>query len=153
MNMIRNSLLTLAAVGAFALAGAAQASGGVIYQGTTTLTAGGVSIPCTLTIAGTISSSGAVTVDSAGATGSSSLCSYVYLGGFPWTGSTSGTTLSTGSPSTVLYTGGGSIAGSCGGTVTGLSYSAGSPPASVTISGANNYGGSCTITGTLTLDP
>lgn len=150
MNIMKNSLLSLAAVGVFAFAGAAQASSHV-YKGTTTLTLGGSSAACTLTVAGTISSSGAVSITAAGVTGSSP-CPALFEGGFPWTGSTSGTTLSTGSPSTVLASGS-TVVGSCGGTVTGLSYASGSPPTSVTISGTNNYGSSCSINGTLTLQP
>lgn len=154
MNIsMKKSLLGM--VGAIALTGfeVAQAAP-VVYAGTTALTTGGgLMANCTLTLTGDIDSSGVVTVTGAGATGASP-CDLIKNGTYPWTGDTSTSSISTGAYSSVIYAG--AVLDTCGGNVTGVvyNYTAGDPlPTSVDINTAGasgNYGGACTISGSLT---
>jgi len=163
-TQMRKALLGLASVAAFAVAGAAQAAN-VSYEGETILYSSdlGTSIQCTLQVSGTIDSSGNVQINSAGArtatSSDSPLCALVYTGDLPWTGSTSSSTITTSAGSTLIYDpSSGSVLASCGtgtGDVDGVSYGAGSPPATVTISSGSgtppNYG-NCNLDTVTTLN-
>lgn len=147
----------LALVGAVALAGAGVAQADpVTFAGTTDLITGvGLMATCTLTITGDIdTSTGAVTVTGAGATGASP-CDLIKNGSYAWSGNTASGTISTGSYSSVIYAG--TVLDTCGGDVTGVvyNYTSGDPlPTSVDINTSGttgNYGGVCTISTPTTL--
>ncbi|MCH2558153.1 MAG: hypothetical protein MK005_12720 [Alcanivorax sp.] len=151
MNVsMKKGLLALAGAVALAGAGAVQAE---TYSGTTTLNKPGApTAVCTLTINGSISGSGAVSVSSGDVTGNA-LCDAIQLSNFNWTGTLSNTS---GAGTTTLSTPIASVPGTfeCSGTVTGISYPSvngdGYPPQFV-ISGTSNFG-DCSLSGTLNLE-
>ncbi|MEP1895504.1 MAG: hypothetical protein ABJQ98_12775 [Alloalcanivorax venustensis] len=142
-------IFAMTMVGIVGAASAAPAT----YQGTTVLTNPVTgSVTCLVTIAGDIDGSGNIQVQSVGAEPGDANCDLIYNGQTPWTGNTSGSTLTTGSASSIIVVGT-SVASSCGGTISQIVYN-GLPgiPTSVDINPGGvvgNYGGSCTIEGNL----
>lgn len=164
MNSKTFKPMMLALAGAVALASASSAyavEDKIIYRGETHLVApSGAEVTCILTLAGQMDDSGVLTVLAGGTQPGEGTCVAIYTGNHPWLGTWGSGTIGlntdsngSGLPSTIVLPTG----DQCSGVVTGISYTSTSDlngnglatPESITISGSLNYGGACTITGTL----
>lgn len=73
-------------VSAMASAVTVSPAGAITAQGNTTLDSGSLSVPCTTTLTGNVSTNGAVSINSASFSGSDPRCSFVQAANLPWTG-------------------------------------------------------------------
>ncbi|WOA29742.1 hypothetical protein [Alloalcanivorax xenomutans] len=172
MNSKTFKPMMLALAGAVALAGAGSAHAAeqyALYKGETTLTSAVGTVNCWLTVAGTIDDvTGQVRIKGAGSVSGDVTCRNIFLGNFPWEGNVTGlptgpgnitldTSVANPAAPSVLAFSGGVGQPLCGGPVDFISYTttSGTPqlPDDIDINPSaipNNFGGSCTITGTLT---
>lgn len=160
MNILKKGLLVLAGAATLAVAGTASAMSPpyaiCTFKGDTTLVNTSIgTAACWLTVTAKVDCAGNLEIVAAGPVPGDSTCANIFLGGFPWTGTTpalgtihtptSGSAIVPISPSTYLPVGLGDITGVSGANYSNVTCDGSgnvvSVPGNVYIAGTNNYGG------------
>ncbi len=136
------------AASASAFAVTVSPAGPISLTGSTTLTKSGIAVGCSATMAGSVSSSGAISITSASFSGNA-LCTGVTAAGLPWTGqvlSTTSLSLNGVAVNTLL--------GACGPSALSATITE-NPNPQQTIIGLSNQvlSGGCSVSGSLTTTP